>query len=102
MEQLSIFFLYCYSATSLDSRHYHDDSESDLSTTLDNTRDNTRDNLRDLSIDDGEIFNENKVDQLVDSFWTKFDKKIEHAVLQQQEAQKIKDQEIRNKIQGRI
>ncbi|KXJ25099.1 hypothetical protein AC249_AIPGENE21278 [Exaiptasia diaphana] len=58
----------------------------------------TFESSRDLSVDDA-LFNENKVDELVESFWTKFDKKIEHAVLLQQETQRNQEQAILHELQ---
>lgn len=88
---LHIQSLFHFSISSFDSRRFEDDHDSEMSTTFDNSRD--------FTIDD-ELFNENKVDELVESFWTKFDKKIEHAVLLQQETQKNHDQAILQELQG--
>lgn len=49
---------------------------------------------------DGELFSTNYVDQLVESFWTKIDQKIDDAVSQQQATQKQQEQTRQNAIQG--
>ncbi|XP_031567713.1 uncharacterized protein LOC116302532 [Actinia tenebrosa] len=69
-----------------------DSRNNETATTYDNST---------SSSPDGQLFSTNYVDQLVESFWTKIDQKIDDAVSQQQAAHKIQEQTLQNDKQAK-